>query len=188
MPCRSLQVQFHSLLRSPRRLIVPNDVQWAGPLRFDTGLPRERPVASAWEIHQIPEPDRFMDGVNEALARLGEGALQKVVLSRTLRMTAPEIVDVHQLLRNLAGHNTHGYTFAVDLAAGDDSAAEARTGRMGPRTLIGASPELLVTKTGGGLRPIRWQAPRPAAMIPMRTSAGRTRCWPPERIGMSMKS
>lgn len=133
----------------PAQLIVPNDVQWAGPLRFDTGLPRERPVASAWEIQQIPEPDRFMDGVNEALARLGEGALQKVVLSRTLRMTAPEIVDVHQLLRNLAGHNTHGYTFAVDLAAGDDSAAEARTGRMGPRTLIGASPELLVTKTGG---------------------------------------
>lgn len=133
----------------PAQLIVPNDVQWAGPLRFDTGLLREQPVASAWEIQPIPEPDRFMDGVNEALARLGEGALQKVVLSRTLRMTAPEIVDVHQLLRNLAGHNTHGYTFAVDLAAGDDSAAEAHTGRTGPRTLIGASPELLVTKTGG---------------------------------------
>ncbi|MGG4393079.1 isochorismate synthase DhbC [Paenibacillus thiaminolyticus] len=130
----------------PAQLIVPNDVQWAGPLRFDAGLPRERPVASAWESQPIPEPDRFMDGVNEALARLGEGALQKVVLSRTLRMTAPEAVDVHQLLRNLACHNTHGYTFAVDLAAGGDSAAEARTG---PRTLIGASPELLVTKTGG---------------------------------------
>lgn len=133
----------------PAQLIVPSDVQWAGPLRFDAGLPRERPVASAWEVQPIPEPERFMDGVNEALARLGEGALQKVVLARTLCMTAPEAVDVHQLLRNLARHNAHGYTFAVNLAAEDDGAAEARTGRTGPRTLIGASPELLVTKTGG---------------------------------------
>ncbi|RRJ64967.1 isochorismate synthase DhbC [Paenibacillus oralis] len=129
----------------PAQLIVPDDVQWAGPLRFDAGMLKERPVASVWEVQPIPEPEAYMDGVNEALARLSEGELQKVVLSRTLLMTAPEAVDVQQILHNLACHNAHGYTFAADLAAEDGKAAEAR---RGPRTLIGASPELLITKKG----------------------------------------
>jgi len=129
----------------PAQLIVPNEVQWAGPLSFDDGLLKERPAASAWEMQPIPAPEAYMDGVNEALALLGQGALQKVVLSRTLLMTAPEPVDVRHILRNLACHNTHGYTFAVDLAGGEDRASEVRTG---PRTLIGASPELLVSKKG----------------------------------------
>ncbi|WP_019419405.1 isochorismate synthase DhbC [Paenibacillus sp. OSY-SE] len=130
----------------PAQLIVPNAIHWAGPLSFEPGIQMEQPVASVCEMRAIPEPEKYEDGVNQVLARLSAGALQKVVLSRTLHITSPQAVDVHQLLRNLAYHNTHGYTFAVNLAAErEECAADAHEG---PRTLIGASPELLVTKTG----------------------------------------
>jgi isochorismate synthase len=62
-----------------------------------------------------------------------------------LHLTSTTTVNIPQLLRNLAQHNTHGYTFAVDVS-------KSVSGEPGPnskrRTLIGASPELLVSRTG----------------------------------------
>lgn len=132
------------------RLIVPETIQWAGPLIFDPDIQVEQPAASAYELRPVPEPAEYENGVNRVLALLERGGLRKVVLSRSLHLTSPAAVDIHQLLCNLARHNAHGYTFAVNLdgRGTDESSIIAAAANEGPRTLIGASPELLVTRTG----------------------------------------
>jgi isochorismate synthase len=56
------------------------------------------------------------------------------VLARTLRVALDRPVDLRSLLANLLRDNTHGYTYAVDLPSGN--------------TLVGASPELLLSRSG----------------------------------------
>ena len=46
---------------------------------------------------------------------------------------------ISKLLRELAEHNKHGYTFAVNLPKDE---------KENSKTLIGASPELLVSRNG----------------------------------------
>lgn len=116
-----------------------------------------------------PDPEHYKKNVNEALDRLNRDTLQKVVLSRTLQLTYTEPVDISRLLRNLARHNPQGYTFAVNLGGGDSTSSGKASGKakpdlrgVGVRTLIGASPELLITKTGLSIRanPLAGSAPR----------------------------
>ncbi len=51
----------------------------------------------------------------------------------------PKKIDKQKLLRELAAHNKHGYTFAVNLSKDENENS---------KTLIGASPELLVSRNG----------------------------------------
>ncbi|MFG2776696.1 isochorismate synthase [Streptomyces prunicolor] len=99
-----------------------------------------------------PEPAEvhYVAAVEEALRRLGSGRLDKVVLARTLHLTAESPVSVHELLASLRRGNPHAYVFAAPLAAG--------------RTLVGASPELLVAKEGGNVvsHPLAGTTPRSA--------------------------
>ncbi|THF55621.1 isochorismate synthase [Pseudothauera rhizosphaerae] len=126
--------------RRPACLSIPREVSFAGPL--------ERGRAATWrperyEVRPEPEPQAYADAVAEAVRRIRAGGLTKVVLARTLALTGGEAVDVPGLLERLAQRNTHGYTFAARLGGeggeGDDGAAA---------TLVGASPELLVSRRG----------------------------------------
>ncbi|NNV02340.1 isochorismate synthase DhbC [Brevibacillus sp. MCWH] len=130
----------------PAQLVVPQTLQWAGPLEFTPDVLAEQNAASAFEIREIPAPAEYEEGVNRILARLQQGDIQKVVLARSLHLTSSDSVNIHQLLRNLARHNTRGYTFAANLTPKGVRSAAADS--EGSRTLIGASPELLVAKTG----------------------------------------
>jgi isochorismate synthase len=77
--------------------------------------------------------------VTEALARMAAGGLDKVVLARALDVVADAPVDPVRMLRELARRDPRSYLFAVDLP----------TDRPGsPRTLLGASPELLLSRHG----------------------------------------
>lgn len=78
--------------------------------------------------------------------------LKKVVLSRSLTLDAR--LDLAALLRRLAGRNLLGYTFAIDLA---DAPGQRRT-------LIGASPELLLARYGRQVvsHPLAGSIPRSA--------------------------
>ena len=79
------------------------------------------------------------------------GAMRKVVLARTLEVDAGRELDPRQLLHRLRAVDPDAYTFAV--AAG----AEADDG-----LLVGASPELLVSRRGREVRanPLAGSAPR----------------------------
>ncbi|CAM3609503.1 isochorismate synthase DhbC [Polaromonas hydrogenivorans] len=115
-------------------LCIPQQVLYAGPLsrRAEAVSPR----AGAFTITPQPAPQVYADGVAEAVENIRNKRLSKVVLARTLELAAAEAIDVQCLLERLARRNTHGYTFAVDLAG------------TGQGTLIGASPELLLSRRG----------------------------------------
>ncbi|WP_068925904.1 isochorismate synthase [Planobispora rosea] len=137
-------------------LVVPASVTWSGPLE-----PGAAPSLDGWRVRAVPAPEDYAKAVRLALelmdaenggaagdgsARTGDlgdlgdlgdaagpvpDGLRKVVLARTLELSRDEPVDVLDLLRPLAGRDM---SFAAPLPGG--------------RTLIGASPELLVSRRG----------------------------------------
>lgn len=134
----------------PAHLILPKTICWGGPLSFDPKVQVERLIGATYEMNEVPELSEYEYGVREVLKRLERGDLRKVVLSRSLHLSSTIAVDVPQLLRNLARHNTHGYTFAVNLPKEKTykSGLNCASSEAGQRTLVGASPELLVTRIG----------------------------------------
>ncbi|MGZ4151653.1 MAG: isochorismate synthase [Actinomycetota bacterium] len=102
------------------------------------------------DIQLVPEPaaDAYVRAVRTAVERIRARELDKVVLARTLRVAAGRTLDPIRLVRRLRAVEPSGYAFAVDL--GEE------------RTLVGASPELLVSRFGREIRanPLAGSAPR----------------------------
>ncbi|EJW17844.1 isochorismate synthase DhbC [Paenibacillus alvei] len=142
-------IPFHA--EEPVRLYVPKEVHRYEPLRIDTHDLQQETERDSYSVRAVPEPEQYKQGVNQVLERLQSGELQKVVLSRSLEVTLSHDVDVQRLLHRLLCQNTRGYTFAVPLTmeqqhVSKDNGVSAAAGTA--QTLIGASPELLVTKRG----------------------------------------
>ncbi|SES01447.1 isochorismate synthase [Streptomyces qinglanensis] len=136
---------------APPALAVPEQVRWAPPLREDpqTVLPMpDQETGGGWHVREVPGAERYGAAVAAAVARLRAGELEKVVLARALDLTAPHEPDLRAMLRRLAHRDPAGYTFAVPSGPG--------------RTLVGASPELLVARRDGRLtaNPLAGSAPR----------------------------
>jgi len=103
-----------------------------------TSPPDEQPVLAIEDI-ATPGAIRYADGaqtaaawtssVAEGVARLRAGDLDKVVLARDLMATTAEPLDARHLLRRLADRWTDCWTYEMD-------------------GLIGATPELLLRRTG----------------------------------------
>lgn len=97
-----------------------------------------------WTIVPQPPASEYGQAVERAVQMIrassqGEDAhqrLQKVVLSRSLLLSAPHSVDPYQLARRLARDESIT-TFVAPLPS-----------QGAARTLVGATPELLVAKTG----------------------------------------
>jgi isochorismate synthase len=133
------------------RLFIPQHIQRAGPLNLNNSTTKVQPVTAAPCALHIPEPDCYIQGVEQALERICRGDLCKVVLSRSLDLLFLEDIDLPQLLSALAHRNRHGYTFAVDLIKSQRSGeriASLPELKSQPSRLIGASPELLVRRSG----------------------------------------
>ncbi|MEU2084327.1 isochorismate synthase [Streptomyces albus] len=141
---------------APPALAVPERVRTGPALREDplVALPAPAPGPPGdWHVREVPSAGDYRAAVAAAVARMragGPDALRKVVLARTLELTAPHAPDLAGMVRRLAGRDPSGYTFAVPSGAG--------------RTLVGASPELLVARHGGRLtaNPLAGSAPRSA--------------------------
>lgn len=116
-------------------VVLPWSARWSGPVSPDRTA---HPVPADLDIVPVPAPADYEHAVATAVTRLRAGELDKVVLARTLRLHTSGPVDVGPLLANLAADNTTGYTYAVDLPS-------AGPGR---RTLVGATPEMLLTRIG----------------------------------------
>lgn len=123
---------------APAHLVVPEHVERADPLgAVLVAGPGSAPVAGT--ARPVPQPAVYEAMVAEALARMEPGALDKVVLARALDVVADGPVDPVPMLRELARRDPRSYLFAVDLPP-------ERPGT--PRTLLGASPELLLSRRG----------------------------------------
>ncbi|WP_406143818.1 isochorismate synthase [Streptomyces sp. NBC_01012] len=121
-------------------LAVPETVRWASALRADPLIATHGPQAAqddAWRIREVPAAEEYSASVAAAVERMRAGEFDKVVLARTLELTSEHDLDLPGMLSRLARRDPDGYTFAVP---------------SGPnRTLVGASPELLVARRGGRL-------------------------------------
>lgn len=82
----------------------------------------------------IPEQDEFMTMVARAAAATGGPDVDKVVLSRLIDIETDAPVNLDTLLNRLIAQNPASFNFHVPLADGG--------------SLIGASPELLLRKSG----------------------------------------
>ncbi|MFI1253058.1 isochorismate synthase DhbC [Streptomyces netropsis] len=137
---------------APASLAVPQAVRWAPALSEDPliALPAAAPAAADWDIRPIPEPGVYGAAVAEAVRRMRRGDFSKVVLARTLELRSSRELDLPALLQRLARRDPAGYTFALPTGPG--------------RTLLGASPELLVSRRGGVLiaNPLAGSTPRSA--------------------------
>jgi len=115
---------------------------------FTDGLPQWDTTAPGnVGAHQsIPSPEVHRDRVAHAVAMLGnpDTGLQKVVLARALRVIADSGWDAREVLTRLRAADPAAYGYLVDLSpAGAPYVGTA---------LVGASPELLVARSGDQLR------------------------------------
>ncbi|WP_028921433.1 isochorismate synthase [Pseudonocardia acaciae] len=126
---------------SAASLVVPSVVRRAATSE-DGGWPPSVFPASyrgTWSVSHRPAPERYMDAVRRALRLIEAGELSKVVLARCLELTAAVPVAVPSLLAQLVRTDPDAHVFAADVTAPGDPAT---------RTVLGASPELLVSRRG----------------------------------------
>jgi isochorismate synthase len=136
----------------PAALLVPRAVRRPDTLPdWPTGpLPSVRVTAA------LPPLADHRDRISRARDQLAapDNVLRKVVLARALQLGADEALDARVILRRLVAADPTAYGYLVDLTpAGDDYVGAA---------LVGASPELLVARSGNRVvcQPFAGSAPR----------------------------
>lgn len=137
---------------APAALVVPESLRSGPPLASDPliALPSAGPAPAEWSITPVPEPDVYGKGVAAAVDRMWKGEFNKVVLARSLELASDRPLDIPAMLQRLARRDPSGYTFALPTAPG--------------RNLLGASPELLLSRRGDRLisNPLAGSTPRSA--------------------------
>jgi isochorismate synthase len=128
----------------PAALGLTPTLRRAGPLP-PSAIPKRRMRCTRREA---PAGSDYAAAVGEAVRRIRRGEIDKVVLARTLELLSDHPVELPHLLAGLTARNPLGYNFSVALGGG--------------RTLLGASPELLVRREHGVLlaNPLAGSIPR----------------------------
>ncbi|MFJ7954364.1 isochorismate synthase DhbC [Lysinibacillus sp. NPDC096418] len=143
--------------RKPIKLIIPKQTIVTSKYERNDEL-RHKEDAVTYEFKFIPEPSEYMHGVKKGIKKISSGQLDKIVVGRILELTSSSKVNVSNILRNLSKHNTLGYTFAADIT---EQTMHEKNELM-KKTIIGASPELLVSKKGDHIfaNPLAGSRPR----------------------------
>ncbi|MET0799661.1 MAG: isochorismate synthase [Actinomycetota bacterium] len=115
------------------------------PDRVTGALPHEafRPV----QLSEEPTHAGYARAVRVAVERIAGSELEKVVLARTVGVDAGRMLDARRLVHRLRAVEPHCFTFAAPVEGG---------------ILVGASPELLLSRRGAIVRstPLAGTAPR----------------------------
>jgi isochorismate synthase len=121
----------------------------------DDGPPPWEPVTGGtahdsfteMQLREVPTGSAYRDAVGVAVDRIRQGEMRKVVLARTIEVTAGRRLDPRLLAGRLRAVDPDAYTFAAPTDGG---------------VLVGASPELLVSRRGREVRsnPLAGSAPR----------------------------
>jgi isochorismate synthase len=114
---------------SPAHLVVPEQHEWGPALPAEPGS-----VTAATRFTAEPPAQHYVDAVTKALTELANSDLSKVVLARSIRIALDNPIDVPRVLRRLRHRQGSGFVFSCELP--------------GERSLIGGSPELLVSRQG----------------------------------------
>jgi isochorismate synthase len=157
-----LVIPSRSVTRRDERNTWQLDV-WSeglGPLDRErerwTGRATPHEAFTAIQIRPDPEPEEYADAVERATRIIRTGDLRKVVLARAVVVDAERELDPKQLLWRLRAVDPDCYVFAAQ------EMELARGGMQPMGFLVGATPELLVRKTGADVRatPLAGSAPR----------------------------
>ena len=114
-------------------LFIPRHVSHLSPSSPPTSI-CEFPCGRARQCIEQPNQAGFQQAVTRALSALRNGRLDKAVLSRLLQLEFDEPPCAATIFQGLRQQNPEAYHFLADLPDGG--------------VLIGASPELLLRKTG----------------------------------------
>jgi isochorismate synthase len=117
----------------PGHLVVPSQVHRASGV---SSFPREVLPAPV-RVRAVPAPEQHRANVRAAVDALAERGLRKVVLARALDLDFAEPLRPEQIVRNLAQGNPRHLTYAAELPGG--------------RTIVGATPELLLSRSGNAV-------------------------------------
>jgi isochorismate synthase len=132
------------------RETLVGDGDGSAPNAFDRLAADSAPHAAFAQMQVTPVPPResYVSAVDAALERLRGGALSKVVLARTMEVDAGRTLDPRRLLHRLRAVDPDCFAFAAPTGTGS--------------VLVGASPELLVSRHGTEVRanPLAGSAPR----------------------------
>jgi len=98
-------------------------------------------------VTPVPAPELYAGAVQEAVRRIRAGELRKVVLARTIEVAGDRTFDARRLAHRLRAVDPHAFSFIAPAARG---------------VLVGASPELLISRQGSEVRanPLAGSAPR----------------------------
>ena len=127
----------------PAALLSPADFAFTdGPLH-----PQLAPLPTTRLVREIPTQAEHVERVTKLVKLIGEGALRKVVAARSVALEADAAIDPELLVAHLISRHPTSNGFVADIGTG---------------TLVGASPELLVSRRGNRvtLRPLAGTAPR----------------------------
>ena len=99
------------------------------------------------QVHPAPSPETYEKAVRRATDTIAAGDLRKVVLARTIEVDAGRELDPRRLAARLRAVDPDAYVFAAPTERG---------------VIVGASPELLVSRRGRDVRsnPLAGSAPR----------------------------
>ena len=132
----------------------------SAPLERAAGIPGPSEPFGPAQLHEEPPARTYAHGVAAAVERIGTSDLRKVVLARTIEVDAGRPLDARRLAHRLRAVNPDAYTFASTTTTG---------------LLVGASPELLVSRFGREVRsnPLAGSAARSGDPVEDRENAAR---------------
>lgn len=119
--------------QQPCTLFVPESCHWFERQEMNLNTAPQRVEG---QLQCLPEHNAFCSMVSQALTELQTDSLDKVVLSRLLRINSCNQLCALRLWQQLSRQNPISYNFHLPLAEG---------------VLIGASPELLLRKVGNDI-------------------------------------
>ncbi|MGG1217855.1 isochorismate synthase DhbC [Priestia endophytica] len=133
----------------PSKLIIPEHVHIEKTEKVNENDFSNEDIQ--YEVRSFPSGEEYEEGVKAGLQSIREGEINKIVLARSLLVSASKAINVPELLYKLASKNQHGYTFAANVSDEVDN-----------KTLVGASPELLIAKHGNQIisNPLAGSRPR----------------------------
>jgi isochorismate synthase len=117
---------------TPGYVTLPSTASIEGPVVDKR--PSRSHIGVPLSLRSVPSPETHQSTVAAAITELSSRDLRKVVLARALDLTFAEKVGPERVLRNLLRDNPAAYNFAAGLPGGG--------------TLVGASPELVASRSG----------------------------------------
>jgi menaquinone-specific isochorismate synthase len=140
---------FESVLIVPRTIVGRRDgVSWVTEVTVagdDTVPPAPEPTALGAEFRLSLQPgevgpERFRELVTDAVSRIRQGELRKVVLARDLVGHVPEGGDLRRVLVDLALGYPDTWTFAIDghIGSSPETLVRVNHGKVSARVLAGS--------------------------------------------------